>query len=80
LVTFGAFSKVTRCKSGTLSRRYRSNGYSPAPHSHSHSHSHSHGNANANANANASKTKKTKKKPTQSLSNAAVLRSNHWAR
>jgi hypothetical protein len=72
LVTFGAFSKVTRCKSGTLSRRYRSNGYSPAPHSHSHSH--------GNANANASKTKKTKKKPTQSLSNAAVLRSNHCVR
>jgi hypothetical protein len=24
---FGAFAKVTRCKSGTLSGRYRSNGY-----------------------------------------------------
>jgi|GEM_PF-2290531 len=31
LVTFGAFSKVTRCKSGTLSRRYRRNGYTPNP-------------------------------------------------
>ncbi|TWR63482.1 hypothetical protein FIV39_22330 [Pseudomonas grimontii] len=27
LVTFGALPKVTRCKSGTLSSRYRSNGY-----------------------------------------------------
>ncbi|TKJ79084.1 hypothetical protein PspCFBP13509_14065 [Pseudomonas sp. CFBP13509] len=27
LVTFGLFPKVTRCKSGTLSGRYRSNGY-----------------------------------------------------
>ena len=27
LVTFGLFSKVTRCKSGTNSCRYRSNGY-----------------------------------------------------
>jgi hypothetical protein len=28
LVTFlGVCKKVTRCKSGTLSRRYRSNGY-----------------------------------------------------
>jgi hypothetical protein len=24
---FGAFAKVTRCKSGTISRRYRRNGY-----------------------------------------------------
>jgi hypothetical protein len=24
---FGAFAKVTRCKSGTVSRRYRRNGY-----------------------------------------------------
>ena len=29
LVTFGAFPKVTRCQSGTLSRRYRDNGYVP---------------------------------------------------
>ncbi len=27
LVTFGLFSKVTRCKSGTIRSRYRSNGY-----------------------------------------------------
>ncbi|WPN66424.1 hypothetical protein QMK47_10965 [Pseudomonas sp. P9_35] len=27
LVTFGALPKVTRCKSGTASRHYRSNGY-----------------------------------------------------
>ncbi|TKJ73073.1 hypothetical protein PspCFBP13509_29025 [Pseudomonas sp. CFBP13509] len=27
MVTFGALPKVTRCKSGTLSGRYRSNGY-----------------------------------------------------
>nr|POA13452.1 hypothetical protein C1892_15990 [Pseudomonas sp. MPBD7-1] len=27
LVTLGALSKVTRCKSGALSSRYRSNGY-----------------------------------------------------
>ncbi|PMY10254.1 hypothetical protein C1Y18_04365 [Pseudomonas sp. MPR-R5A] len=37
MVTFGwagipgSFPKVTRCKSGTLSRRYRSNGYVPIP-------------------------------------------------
>ncbi len=31
LVTFGALPKVTRCKSGTLSRRYRSNGYTHRP-------------------------------------------------
>jgi hypothetical protein len=59
LVTFVAFTKVTRCKSGTLSCRYRSNGYSPVPH------------------PNADKTEETK---TQSLSNAAVLRSNHCVR
>ncbi|MRJ36607.1 hypothetical protein FRT59_06420 [Pseudomonas haemolytica] len=27
LVTFGLFSKVTRCKSGTNSRRHLNNGY-----------------------------------------------------
>ncbi|CAI8711539.1 hypothetical protein EMIT043CA1_110026 [Pseudomonas brassicacearum] len=27
MVTFGALPKVTRCKSGTISRRYRRNGY-----------------------------------------------------
>ncbi|PMX10209.1 hypothetical protein C1Y23_33635, partial [Pseudomonas sp. GW460-12] len=27
LVTFGALPKVTRCKSGTIGSRYRSNGY-----------------------------------------------------
>ncbi|PRW78857.1 hypothetical protein C7A12_06880 [Pseudomonas fluorescens] len=27
LLTFGLFSKVSRCKSGTLSGRYRRNGY-----------------------------------------------------
>ncbi|PLR64895.1 hypothetical protein QCBJ_02190 [Pseudomonas sp. QC2] len=27
LVTFGALPKVTRCKSGTISRRYLNNGY-----------------------------------------------------
>ncbi|OYU07264.1 MAG: hypothetical protein CFE47_11495 [Pseudomonas sp. PGPPP1] len=31
MVTFGALPKVTRCKSGTLSSRYRSNGYVPPP-------------------------------------------------
>ena len=31
LVTFVAFTKVTRCKSGTLSSRYRRNGYTPNP-------------------------------------------------
>ncbi|MNI47659.1 hypothetical protein D3C73_1021900 [compost metagenome] len=33
---FWALSKVTRCKSGTLSRRYRSNGYTPSPKNHAH--------------------------------------------
>ncbi|AWA41331.1 hypothetical protein DBV33_22960 [Pseudomonas fluorescens] len=28
---FGAFAKVTRCKSGTASRNTRRNGYSPKP-------------------------------------------------
>ncbi|MRJ23525.1 hypothetical protein FRT60_24870 [Pseudomonas haemolytica] len=31
LVTLGLFSKVTRCKSGTNSSRYRSNGYVLSP-------------------------------------------------
>ncbi|AXA57372.1 hypothetical protein CEQ51_24435 [Pseudomonas thivervalensis] len=31
LVTFGAFPKVTRRKGGTLSRRYRRNGYTHHP-------------------------------------------------
>ncbi|BBP61151.1 hypothetical protein PHLH4_47410 [Pseudomonas sp. St316] len=31
LVTFGALPKVTRCKSGTLGSRYRSNGYTHHP-------------------------------------------------
>ncbi|WP_236469909.1 hypothetical protein, partial [Pseudomonas syringae] len=31
LVTFGLFSKVTRCKSGTNPSRYRKNGYTPNP-------------------------------------------------
>ncbi|OPG75789.1 hypothetical protein B1218_26820 [Pseudomonas ogarae] len=31
LVTFGALPKVTRRKGGTLSRRYRRNGYTPLP-------------------------------------------------
>ncbi|WP_238960951.1 hypothetical protein, partial [Pseudomonas sp. AF32] len=35
LVTFGAFSKVTRRKGGTASRHYRRNGYTPPYRSHS---------------------------------------------
>jgi hypothetical protein len=31
LVTLGFFSKVTRCKSETISRRYQTNGYAPQP-------------------------------------------------
>ena len=31
---WGSFPKVTRCKSGTLSGRYRSNGYVPIPTQH----------------------------------------------
>ncbi|MDT9633052.1 hypothetical protein F6S08_17690 [Pseudomonas sp. JV449] len=31
LVTFGALPKVTRCKSGTIGRRYLNNGYVPNP-------------------------------------------------
>ncbi|RXE55000.1 hypothetical protein B4O85_02510 [Pseudomonas azotoformans] len=31
LLTFGLFSKVSRCKSGTLSGRYRRNGYVHVP-------------------------------------------------
>ena len=31
LVTFGALPKVTRCKSGTISSRYRRNGYTHQP-------------------------------------------------
>ncbi|WP_455930021.1 hypothetical protein, partial [Pseudomonas fluorescens] len=31
---FCVFTKVTRCKSGTISRRYRRNGYAPNKHHH----------------------------------------------